>query len=158
MARAELVPSACVATITFVSSGLGLLQLGKPSSFDHDRCTEALDQGEGLAELVFYSLGSNSLGIHPMFAHSGLSSAGTVFSRINQTCKPLARKASRDWASPKGSPRPQRRWVGEGQEQDGEGSQAWRREMAVSKGPPRCQALGLVSVITSPCGDPFLTD
>ena len=158
MARAELVPRACVATVTFVSSGLGLLQLGKPSSFDHDRCTKALNQGEGLAELVFYSLGSNFLGLHPMFAHSGLSSAGIVFSPINQTCKPLVRKASRDWASPKGSPRPQRRWVGQGREQDREGSQAWRKGTAVFDGPPRCQALGPVSVISSPCGDPSLTD
>lgn len=137
---------------------MGLPQLGKPSSFDHDRCTEALDQGEGLAELVFFSLRSSSLGLHPTFAHSGLSSAGIVFSPINQTCKLLVRKASRDWASPKGSPRPQRRWVGEGQEQDREGSQARGKGMAVFKGPPRCQALGPVSVVTSPCGDPFLTD
>ena len=155
MAKAEVVPTACVATVTSVSLGLGLLQLGKPSSFNHDRCTEEQEQGEGLAKLVSFSLGSNSLGLHPTFA-SGLSSAGIVFSPINQTCKPRVRKTSRDWASPKGSPGPQTRWVGE--EPDNEGSQAWGKRMTVFKRPPRCQALGLVSVITSPCGDPFITD
>lgn len=66
------------------------------------KCTEEYEQGEGLAKLVFFSLGSNSLGLHPTFAHSGLSSAGIVFSPIKQTCKPLVKEESfRVWASPK---------------------------------------------------------
>lgn len=138
--------------------GIGASATGQTLLLRHDRCTEEYEQGEGLAKLVFFSLRSNSLGLHPAFAHSGLSSAGIVFSPIKQTCKPLVRKASRVWASPKGSPGPQSRWVREGLEQDSEGSQARGKGMAAFKGPPRCQALGPVSVITSPCGDPFITD
>lgn len=158
MAKAELVPAPVWPLSHLFHRDWSFCNGANPPPSTMTKCTEEYEQGEGLAKLVFFSLGSNSLSLHPTFAHSGLSSAGIMLSPIKQTCKPLVRKASRVWASPKGSPGPQSRWVREGPEQDSEGSQARGKGMAAFKGPPRCQALGPVSVITSPCGDPFITD